>query len=176
MNENVEQDRGEGRNLELAPGIQNAACQRHEGHEADVRKHDAGHDHRSIEGLLIVFQTGGDGVDDEWRGQNANHAGHQHDPGQYRGDMIDQMFGGGFALLVFVFGQNRHEGLGERAFGKQAAQQIGNAEGHIECIGVCGSAKCACKQNLPGQSCNTGEHRHARDGGKRFMQVHGAAL
>ena len=43
--------------------------------------------------------------------------------------MIDQGFGGGIALLVFVFGQDRHKRLRKRAFGEQPAQQIGNTEG-----------------------------------------------
>ncbi len=66
--------------------------------------------------------------------------------------MVGQFLGGGFAFLVFVFGQDRHEGLGKRPFGKQPAQQVGNAERDVEGVGVGGSAKGPGKQDFANQA------------------------
>jgi hypothetical protein len=52
------------------------------------------------------------------------------------GDVVDQRPGGGLALLGLVFGQDRHEGLRKRAFAEQPAQQVGQAEGDVEGVGV----------------------------------------
>jgi hypothetical protein len=50
--------------------------------------------------------------------------------------VVDQGLGGFLAVLGLVFGQDGHEGLRERALGEQPAQQVGQAEGDIEGVGV----------------------------------------
>jgi hypothetical protein len=62
--------------------------------------------------------------------------------------MVGQLLAGLLPVLVLVFGQDRHEGLRERAFGKQAAQQVGDAEGHDKGVGVGAGAKGAREQTL----------------------------
>ena len=43
--------------------------------------------------------------------------------------------GRGVAVLRFAGSQYRNKGLTERAFSKQAAKQVGNAECHVEGVG-----------------------------------------
>jgi hypothetical protein len=46
---NIQQHRREGGNLELAPGVEHAAGHGHEGHEGNVREHQARHPHGRVE-------------------------------------------------------------------------------------------------------------------------------
>src|SRR3546814_2102975 len=62
------------------------------------------------------------------------------------------------SLLAFVFGQDGDKCLRKRTLGKQAAQQIRNAEGDVEGIGISGSTERTGKQNLADQSRNTRNH------------------
>jgi hypothetical protein len=78
--------------------------------------------------------------------------------------MVDQLAGGGIALLGLVFGQDRHEGLRKRAFAEQAAQQVGQAEGDVEGVGIGGGAEGTGKQGVAQQAGDAGQHRHAGDG------------
>ena len=50
--------------------------------------------------------------------------------------MVGQNARRAIALLIFVLRKDRHEGLRERALGKQAAQQVGDAQGDEEGVGV----------------------------------------
>jgi hypothetical protein len=94
----------------------------------------------------------------------------QH-PGHHRGHGIDQAHGLVIAALAVVLVQDRHEGLRERAFGKNAAQQVGDAERHIEGVGHVRGAKGTGDQDFAHQAGDAREHRQAADGGKRFEQV-----
>ena len=60
--------------------------------------------------------------------------------------MVDQGLGGLLAVLGFIFRQDRHEGLRERAFGEQAPQQVRQAECDNEGIGIGRGAKGAREQ------------------------------
>mgnify|MGYP003904055505 CR=1 FL=1 len=87
-----------------------------------------------IERDLVQHDVGDDGIGigDLELARSCNR---HHGPGQQRGYLIDQDFGGGIAIFGFAGGQHRHKGLGKRPFGKQAPKQIGDAKGHIEGIG-----------------------------------------
>ena len=60
--------------------------------------------------------------------------------------MVGQLLARFLAMLVLVFRQDRHEGLRERTLGKQAAQQVGDAEGNNEGVRVGAGAKGAREQ------------------------------
>ena len=172
----VQQYRRHRRNPEFAPGVEDAAGQRHERHEADVWKHHACHHHRGVKGIRVVAEAGGDQVYHHWRGGDAKQGDDQHRPDHRGGHVVGQFLGGGAALPALVFSQDRHERLRKGAFGKQPAQQVGNAEGDVEGVGVGGSAEGPGKQDLADQTGDARQHRHAGDGCQGFMQVHGAAL
>ena len=62
--------------------------------------------------------------------------------------MVGQAEGGFVAMLVLVFGKNGHESLRECAFGEQPSQQVGNAKGNEEGIGINRRAEGAGHQKL----------------------------
>src|SRR5690606_18639906 len=81
----------------------------------------------------------------------------------------------GVAALGARRPQDGHEGLRERAFGEQAAQQVGNAERHPESVGQRAGAECARDQDVADQAGNARQQREDADGGGRAEQTHGEA-
>ena len=160
----IPQHRREGRDLEFAPGVEHRPGQHHEGHAQDVGEHQARHDHARAESLALAFQAAGDRDQDERRTRDADQADQEGGPDQGVADVVDQGLGGGVALLALVFGQDRHEGLRERAFAEQPAQQVGQAEGDIEGVGISAGTEGTGEQGIAQQAGNAGQHRHARDG------------
>ena len=72
----------------------------------------------------------------------------------------------------FILRQHRYKGLGKRALGKQAAQEIGDLEGHQK--GVRGGirAEDTGKHHVPQQSHDTGQEGHGTDHGGGFEEAH----
>jgi hypothetical protein len=73
---------------------------------------------------------------------------------------------------IFVFGKYGYEGLRKRTFGKQAAQQVGDAECHKKSVGFDTCAKNAGNDDIPRKSQNAGYECHPADGDKGFEQIH----
>jgi hypothetical protein len=63
--------------------------------------------------------------------------------------------------------------LRKRAFGKQTAQQVGDAKGHKKSVGCDTGAKNASDEYIPHESQNTGYQRHSADSSEGFKQIHG---
>src|SRR5690606_31916956 len=79
--------------------------------------------------------------------------------------------------LVFIFrgtglAQDGNEGLRESAFGEQAAQQVGDAEGHPEGIGQRTRAVRGRDDDVPHQTGDAGKQSEAADGGGGPEQTH----
>ena len=66
--------------------------------------------------------------------------------------MVRQDTRGAPALLIFVLGEDGYKGLRERALGKQATQQVGDAEGDEEGVGVDRGAEGSGDQKLANQA------------------------
>ncbi len=147
----VEQHRGGGRHRKAAPGVEDARAQGHQGHEADVGEHPARHDDGGIK-TAALFQTRGHDPDQHGRADHAQHTGDRQGHEQDGAHGIDQIAGGLVASPGTAFGQDGHKGLREGALGKQAAQQIGNAERHVEGVGGGAGPEGRGDQQLPNET------------------------
>jgi len=90
--------------------------------------------------------------------------------------VIDQRPRVVFIALVFVFTKDGYEGLGERAFGKHAAQQIGQLEGDEKYVGGQPGPEGAGNHEVPGEAENSGEEGHTTDRGQRAQQIHSVSV
>ena len=147
----IEQHRRDRGHRKAAPGVEDAGTQGHQRHEANVGKHPARHDDRRIKPTAF-FQARGHEPDQDRRTHHAHHTGQRQGREQHGAHGIDQVVRGLIPSLGAALGQNGHEGLRKSTLGKQAAQQIGNAERHIEGIGGGAGAKGRGDQQLPNQA------------------------
>jgi len=87
---------------------------------------------------------------------------------QRAGDVRQEGAGFRFAALFLVFGQYRHEGLRKGAFGKDAAQQVGQFEGHKEGVGSEAGAEYAGNDGVADKAQHARNQGHAADFCQRF--------
>ena len=165
----IEQHRRGRRHRKAVEGVEDAGTQGHERHEADVGKHPAGHDHGRIESPTVL-KARGHGPHEHGRAHHAHHAHHQQGPKQHRAHRIDQGVGGRVALSGAGFSQDGHEGLRERPFGKQAAQQVGDAKSHLEGVGGGAGPEGRGHQQLAHEPGDAGRQREQRNEGGGFEQ------
>ncbi|MPN08920.1 hypothetical protein SDC9_156208 [bioreactor metagenome] len=84
--------------------------------------------------------------------------------------MADQLVRRLVAVLRLVRGQHRNKRLAERAFGKQSAKQIGNAERNVERIGQHIRPEHRGHEQIAHQPQHPGGKRQQRNGGGGFEQ------
>ena len=129
----VEEDGRAGGGGKAVIGVEDAGEQRLHRHQRQIGKGDAGQRHGEVEARGI-----------ETRGEQADHLrgedhgdGQQHeiDDDQRRGDLVGEELGGGDARLLERARIGRHEGRGERAFGEDGAEMVGQPEGDEEGVG-----------------------------------------
>ncbi len=164
----VEQDRRRGRNREAAPRVEDARGQRHHRHEADVGEHHARHQDGRVEAL----QARGHRPHQRRRRGHADHAGDQQRPGQHGGDGVDQPMRDLVAFGDARVGQQRHERLRERAFGEQAAQQVGDAERDVVGVGEAAGAEARGDQLLTHQAGHARGERQQRNRRGGLEKIH----
>ena len=164
----IEQHRRGRRHRETAPGVEHARRERDQRHEADVGEHDAGHDDRAVE----LRQTRGHQPDDDRRGDDAQRAGCEQHPEQHRRHRVDQPMRHLVAFARPRFGEDRHEGLRERAFAEQPAQHVGNAKGRLKGIGPGAGAEHRRDQQFARQPGDARREREQGDRGSGPQQVH----
>ena len=169
---NVEQHWRRRRHRVALPGIQYSGRQRHQRHETDIGKDPARHHHGGLETFRVLLQAAGHQPHQQRRKQHAQHAEHHQHPEQHRGHTVDHAVGGSVPLLLARGGQHRHKGLAEGALGKQPAEQVGNAECHVEGIGEGAGTKGRGDQQFADQAGDAGGQRQQRDGGGRLEQAH----
>src|SRR5688572_4849212 len=81
-------------------------------------------------------------------------------------DAVDQLTHVLRGALVFVLADDRHEGLGKRAFGEQPAQEVGDLEGHQPGVHEGAGAKRGRKDDFARQARDPGnESGDTGDGG-----------
>ena len=131
----VEQHRRKRRHRKLAVGVEHAGRQRHQRDEDDVGEGDAQQRHGQREFFRIGPKSRRADIGHPGRAHDAEQGDDDQRQRQRGADLIDQGMGGLMALAAFVFRQDRHEGLRERAFGKQPPQQVGDLEGDEERVG-----------------------------------------
>ncbi len=160
----IQQHRCGGGHSKALPGVEHAGRQGHQRHEADVRKHPARHDDSCVESARVLLQTTGHRPDQQRRSRHTQHTGQQQHPDQQTGDSVDQQTRGVLPLTCLGSSQHRHKSLTESAFGKQAPEQIRNAERHIECVRHGTGAKSRGDQQLTRQPRDARHQREQGDG------------
>jgi hypothetical protein len=75
-------------------------------------------------------------------------------------------------VLGLVLRQDRHEGLGESAFGKDAPQQVGQLEGDDEGVRCHAGTEDARNERVANETQHTGNHGQGADGGQGLEQIH----
>src|SRR5450830_1366751 len=168
----VEQRRRKCGNGKAAPGIEDAAGERHERDEQQVGKGDAQHRHRELEFLRRGGESGGADVDDPRRGEDADGADRDKDEHEHARRSVDQQPGLNLAVPGLVFGQDGHEGLGEGTLGEQAPQQVGNAEGDEKRVRREAGAEQARDHGVAHETEDAGHEGHAAHRGERAQKIH----
>ena len=129
----VEKDGRAGGGGEAVIGVQNAGEQRLERHQRQIGKGDAGERHGKVEALRV--ETGREHAHHLRREDHGDGEQHEVDGDQRRGDLVGEQLGGGQPRLLQRAGIGRHEGRGERPFGEDGAEMVGQPEGDEEGVG-----------------------------------------
>ncbi|OIQ70267.1 hypothetical protein GALL_481220 [mine drainage metagenome] len=154
----------------MLPGVEDAGRQGDQRDEAGVGEHQARHPYRGVECRRVKARCG-----EEYQRRRDQHAAQAHrsqDPGQRRGDVIDQFAVCRFGVLGPRLGEDGDEGLRECALGEQAAQQIGQAERDVEGIRPGAGAEIPCHQNLAQQAGDAGDEGEQGNGIGGLEQIH----
>jgi hypothetical protein len=170
--EDVEQNRRGGGGGETVERVQDAAQQRHQGHEQEIGKGDAA----EFDGQLELGGIGREpGRQDMDHPRHARHRGggqRQQARKQNRQRLFGEGLGGDLATLFQTPREERHEGRVERPLGEQPAKQIGQPEGHEEGIGDRPGADHRGDQDVPHESENPAESGVAADRGDGTKEGH----
>jgi len=78
----------------------------------------------------LVMPGGREREDDERRGEHADGRDHEQQHAKGAGDLVHELAHLVVRALVLVLADDRDEGLAERTFGEQAAQEVRNLERH----------------------------------------------
>ena len=165
----VQQGGGKGRNGKLPPGVQHAAGQRGQRNQQDIRKSDAQQGDGEGKLVAIAAKAWRRQINHPGRRQHAQRRHRRQRQRQHAGHIGQQRARGVFALFFFVFGQHRHKSLRERAFGKNAPQQIGQLERHKKRVSGHAGAKGAGNDGVAGKAENARNQGHAADSGQRLQ-------
>ncbi len=167
---NVEQHRRGGGHRKLLPGIENAPRQRHQRHEADVGEHPARHRDGGIKTLGGLFHATGHGPHHPGRAQHTGDAEQHQRPGEQGAYVVDQRLGAVVALLGPGGSQHRYKSLAEGALAQHAAEQVGNAERHIESVRHGTDPEDGGHEQLAHQPRDAGDEGQQGNGGGGFEQ------
>ncbi len=131
----IEQDGRAGGGGEPVIGIEDAGEQRLHRHQREIGKGDAGERHGEIVARRIVVETRRQQAD-HLRGEDQREREqHEIDGDQRRGDLVGEQLGGGEPSLLEGARISGHEGRGERPFGEDGAEMVGQPEGDEEGVG-----------------------------------------
>src|SRR3989344_5448856 len=126
---------------------------------------------RNPRGTANTQKGGGDLADE--RDDKENGA-------KYARHVIDEGLGLVGRVPGLVFGEHRHEALGECALAENATQEIGDAEGDVEGIGRHAGAGAdeACEKNIADETADPRQQGHTAGDGRGFKELaaHGCAL
>ncbi len=117
-------------------------------------------------------------------GRQQQHQPRHGDLGQHRdGDVQDHQAGqrlpgkyprGVGTVAMQAFGEERDERRVERAFGKQPAEHVGNAERHKEGVGHERGAEHGGNQDVARETEHAAQDGHRADSGKPAIELHQA--
>ena len=124
----VEQNGRAGGGGEAIVGVEDAGEQRLDRHEREIGEGDAGERDGEVEASRIVDQAGSDHAHDPRREQERKSQDHEVDEDQSRSDLVGEELGGGEPRLFQGARVSRDEGRGERPFGEDGAEMVGEAE------------------------------------------------
>ena len=130
----IEQNRRKGGDRKAPIDVEDAAGERDERDEQDVRKHDPDHLRREVDLARRVLEPRGQQIDEPRCGEYADGRYHEQRDCEQRTDAPDERLRLRFAALPAVLGEDRHERLRKRAFGKKASQDVRQPECCLERI------------------------------------------
>ena len=159
----VQQHRREGGDLELVVGVEYRADKRRQRNQQDIGEHYPQQVGGECEFVGLVGKTGRRGVNNPRCGQHADCGYDGEHEGQHSRDVADEFARGFGRFGLLVFRQYRHEGLGERAFGKDAPQQVGQFEGGEKGIGRIARTEYPRDNHVADKAEYARQHGHAAD-------------
>ena len=145
----------------MTGGIEHAGKQRRERDEQDIGKDHAPEFHGQVKALGSGKAFGG-GVNQRGHEDERQTSKHQKDKGQPGKRLGGEAFG--TFLRLQPFGKHRHEGRVERAFGKEAAEHVGQAECRDKGVHHRARADQAKDQHLAHDTQNAAQERPEPDG------------
>ena len=166
----VQKSRCYRRQGEVAVSIQHRAGHRRQCDEQQIREGDAQHVGGELELARIVGKTWRKQQHNQRRGKNAQQRQKTEETSQSAGDIGNQLTHILLCALMPGFRQHRHEGLGERPFGKQAAHEIGNFERHQKGVHARRSPEQYGQHHVAHEAQHTGNQRHTADNRTRLNQ------
>ena len=171
----IEQARGEGRHGKAPKRVQNAGIERHQRHAEQKRQRDAGKQDGEVEFGRVVGKA---------RGEQQHEPRHDELAEEREDDEGKRQSGKGLlgegagpllsALAVKALGEQRNEGGVEGAFGEQAAEQIGDAEGDEEGVGDRPGAQHRGDQHVADETEHAAPDGHRPDSGECAVKCHAA--
>ena len=134
--DHVEHGGGECREAEALLGIEHAHGDRRERHERQERHHHAGQEDGQLRLARHRGIAGREQGHERTREDHTQEHQDRHDDREEGEDPAGQSMRGLASAVVERLGVGRDEGRRERALGEEVPQEIGDAEGHVEGVGV----------------------------------------
>ena len=174
--DDVEQRLVERGHRESAVAVEDAAAERDQRDEEHVGKGEAQHRDRQVESSVAVVPARREQEGQHRRRDHADQGDGEQDEAEHAGDAGDQLADLGVRLLHLVLGDDRHEGLRERALGGQAAHEVRDLERHQEGVHQGPGAERDQVDHVPDHARDPGEERQeANDRGIAQESVRHAA-
>ena len=140
------------RDRKTVPGIEDRPHQRGQRDQQNIRESHAQQRRSQREFIGRIGKARRGDVDNPGRRHHAQHGDQRQNQREQAGDIGNEGAGRLFALLAFIFSQDRHERLRECPFGKNTPQQIGEFKRHKKGIGCHTRAKHARHDSIAGKA------------------------
>ena len=148
----VKESRRERRHAKLIARVQNSHGLRRQRHQQQKWEHDARQLHGQLEFSGHGSEPGREQRDQRRTEDHAHHAQHSHHKEQCCCYQVRKLRGFLLSFCGKVFGEDRYEGGGERALGKQIACEVRNPKAEKECVVNLAGTKQVGQGNLADES------------------------
>ena len=119
--------------------------------------------HREGEALRLIHEAPHEQRRERPGADDAKHGGAKERSAEVASHHADELAQSGLVAVFAVAGEDRHEGLRERAFGEQAPEEVGNAKGEEERVGDSRRAEHMREHDVAHQAGDARQHGHAAD-------------
>ncbi|CCJ96311.1 hypothetical protein BN130_184 [Cronobacter malonaticus 507] len=151
------------------PGVKDCARERGQRNQQNIRKGNTQQRRGEREFIGRIGKARRGHQDHPRCGQHTGYRHHKERQRQQARDIRHKHTRGVFALLAFIFGEDRHKRLRERAFGKNTPQQVRQFKRHKEGVSRHPGPEHPRHDGVARKPEHAGKHRHRADRSQRLQ-------